>query len=240
MDQPLPSASSRVLPVKASHPWLKKVQSLSGPEIQIMTGAVSAMLRNRFSLSCSAASVCRRSVMSSTRAMEHVGSPLSSRTSDSCNLIQMIAPSLRTDCDLHAIRCNLAREEAAPVRKHSRAVVRMHRVHQPSSQRALRAGSRDTSQYRSFTMVIAPSRVTCACAHGGLVEDRAETFFAGSQCRLRPLALAQRCRLPECQPPARFPVRYSSKPPTGHAPRPPSDRTWPTRFPGRSRSTSPW
>ena len=45
-----------VLPVNVNHPRLKKVQSLSGPETQIITGAVSAIFRKRSSLSRSAAS----------------------------------------------------------------------------------------------------------------------------------------------------------------------------------------
>src|SRR6266481_5167635 len=62
--QPLPSSCSRLRPVKSSHPLLKKVQSLSGPDTQIITGAVSAMARKRASLSRSSSSACLRSVMS--------------------------------------------------------------------------------------------------------------------------------------------------------------------------------
>ena len=38
--QPLPSSCSSVRPVKSSHPLLKKVQSLSGSDIQIITGRI--------------------------------------------------------------------------------------------------------------------------------------------------------------------------------------------------------
>ena len=59
-----PSSCSMVRPVNANQGLLTKVQSLSSPAIQIITGAVSAIVRNRSSLSRSADSACFRSVMS--------------------------------------------------------------------------------------------------------------------------------------------------------------------------------
>ena len=50
----VPDSCSKVRPVNSSQVLLKKVQSLSKPETQIITGAVSAIFRNRSSLSRSA------------------------------------------------------------------------------------------------------------------------------------------------------------------------------------------
>jgi hypothetical protein len=53
--------------VKSSQSLLKNVQSLSGPDIQISTGVVSAMERKRASLSVRAFVFWRRSSMSVAR-----------------------------------------------------------------------------------------------------------------------------------------------------------------------------
>src|SRR5437773_1841362 len=53
LSQPSPRSCSSVLPVNSSHGRLKSMQRPSGPAIQIMTGAASAISRNRFSLSSS-------------------------------------------------------------------------------------------------------------------------------------------------------------------------------------------
>ena len=59
LSQPSPRSCSSVLPVNSSHGRLKSMQRPSGPAIQIMTGAASAMSVNRFSLSSSAVSAWR-------------------------------------------------------------------------------------------------------------------------------------------------------------------------------------
>ena len=59
--QPSPSSCCFVRPVKSSHALLRKVHSLSGLDIHIMTGAASARIRNRSSLSRSSVSVVPRS-----------------------------------------------------------------------------------------------------------------------------------------------------------------------------------
>ena len=68
-----------VRPAKSSHGLLKKVQRLSKSDIQIITGAVSAMFRKRSSLSCNAASARLRSVVSMFTPIMRMGLPCESR-----------------------------------------------------------------------------------------------------------------------------------------------------------------
>ena len=58
--QPFPSACSIVVPVNISQGSFKKCRAYPVPEIQIITGAVSAMLRKRSSLSRIACSISLR------------------------------------------------------------------------------------------------------------------------------------------------------------------------------------
>ena len=70
MDALRPSLAQLLLmlrPVKSSQPLLKKVQSLSAPDIQMSTGAPSAIERKRASLSLSMLARWRRSSMSVAR-----------------------------------------------------------------------------------------------------------------------------------------------------------------------------
>src|SRR5215813_9713044 len=65
--------------VKSNQPLLKKVARLSGPEVQIITGAVLAMLRNRDSL-------CRRDFSvfrccSINTESDRIGTPVTIRKS---------------------------------------------------------------------------------------------------------------------------------------------------------------
>src|SRR5215469_16831526 len=77
--QPPPNSSSIRRPVKFSHPRLKKVQSLSVPDIQINVGVVSAVTRKRSSLSRSSASCPLRS--SKRKARRIKGTVVNNRNS---------------------------------------------------------------------------------------------------------------------------------------------------------------
>jgi len=67
--QPTPHSSSSVRPVNSSQVWLKNVQSASVPAIQSSTGATSAMMRKRASVSLARRSARRRRVVSRRRPM---------------------------------------------------------------------------------------------------------------------------------------------------------------------------
>src|SRR5437762_3485334 len=56
-----------VRPVNSSHGLLKKLHSLSGPDIQMRTGAASAVIRKRSSLSRSSVSVVARSSINAAK-----------------------------------------------------------------------------------------------------------------------------------------------------------------------------
>ena len=62
-------------PTKSSQRWLNQVQRLSGPLIQMSTGAAFAVVRKRCSLSRSAASARMRPVMSRMKALNTSSSP---------------------------------------------------------------------------------------------------------------------------------------------------------------------
>src|SRR5438045_2083126 len=67
-------------PVNSSQALLKKVQSLSGPDIHIKTGAASAAIRNRASLSVNQRSARRRLMRLATSAAISSVSPTNNPT----------------------------------------------------------------------------------------------------------------------------------------------------------------
>src|SRR5271170_2983729 len=80
--QPLPSSCSQVRPVKSSQHLLRKVHSLSVPDIQISTGAELATRRNRSSLSIRFWWARLRSLISSTSATKYSPLPWTSRINE--------------------------------------------------------------------------------------------------------------------------------------------------------------
>jgi hypothetical protein len=76
--QPTPSSSASERPVKSSQVWLKKVHRPSRPDIHSRTGAASAMLRKRCSLSRISSSTRLTLVTSQTTAMPPTTRPSAS------------------------------------------------------------------------------------------------------------------------------------------------------------------